>query len=112
MRKNLINLGSKLLKDAVAVETLNWPFACTFQDMEYWGVDDLYLEPCCVQRYYQQRELLNWDHQVKKEVEQEEFRPGRLGKRQKILWDLFEKPHTSLGARVRESFEGTMRHCG
>ena len=31
--------------------------------MEYWGVDDLYLEPCCVQRYYQQRELLNWDHQ-------------------------------------------------
>ena len=41
-------------------------------------------------------------HQVKKEVEQEEFRPGRLGKLQKILWDLFEKPHTSLGARVRE----------
>ena len=36
------------------------------QDMEYWGVDDLYLEPCCVQRYYQQRELLNWDHQVKR----------------------------------------------
>ena len=66
-------------------------------------MDDLYLEPCCVQRYYQQRELLNWDHQVKKEVEQEEFRPGRLGKLQKILWDLFEKPHTSLGARVRES---------
>ena len=41
-------------------------------------------------------------HQVKKEVEQEEFRPGRLGKLQKILWDLFEKPHTSLGARVRQ----------
>ena len=41
-------------------------------------------------------------HQVKKEVEQEEFRPGRLGKLQKILWDLFEKPHTSLGARVRD----------
>lgn len=42
--------------------------------MEYWGVDDLYLEPCCVQRYYQQRELLNWDHQVKKEVDDDEFR--------------------------------------
>ena len=35
-------------------------------------------------------------------MEQEEFRPGRLGKLQKILWDLFEKPHTSLGARVSE----------
>ena len=68
--------------------------------MEYWGVDDLYLEPCCVQRYYQQRELLNWDHQLKKEEEEEIFPPGRIGKLQKILWDLFEKPHTSLGARV------------
>ncbi len=71
------------------------------QDMEYWGIDDLYLEPCCVQRYYQQRELLNWDHQTKKEEEEEEvFRPGAIGRLQKILWDLFEKPHTSLGARV------------
>jgi len=68
--------------------------------MEYWGIDDLYLEPCCVQRYYQQRELLNWDHQTKKEDEEEVFPEGRVGKVQKILWDLFEKPHTSLGARV------------
>ena len=76
--------------------------------MEYWGVDDLYLEPCCVQRYYQQRELLNWDHQVKKEEEPEFFRPGRLGKLQKILWDLFEKPHTSLGARVTMTKRSTL----
>ena len=32
--------------------------------------------------------------------EPEFFRPGTLGKIQKCLWDLFEKPHTSLGARV------------
>ena len=81
-----------------------------FQDLEYWGVDVLYLEACCVQRYYQQRELLNWDHQVKKE-ELEVFRPGRLGRLQKVLWDLFEKPHTSIGARVsktsRDRFESS-----
>ena len=70
------------------------------QDLEYWEVDELYLEQCCVQKYYQQRELLTWDHQVKKEEELEVFRPGRLGRLQKILWDLFEKPHTSTGARV------------
>ena len=75
----------------------------TFQDLEYWDVDELYLEQCCVQRYYQQRELLTWDHQVKKEEELEIFQSGRLGRLQKILWDLFEKPHTSVGARVRIS---------
>ena len=53
-----------------AVETLNNGSALVvcLQDMEYWGVDDLYLEPCCVQRYYQQRELLNWDHQVNSKI--------------------------------------------
>ena len=81
-------------------------FHCFFQDLEYWGVDELYLEQCCVQKYYQQRELLTWDHQVKKEEELEVFPPGRLGRLQKILWDLFEKPHTSLGARVRPELLG------
>jgi hypothetical protein len=65
-------------------------------------VDELYLEPCCVQRYYQQKELLNWEHQAKKEEEVEIFSPSRVGRLQKVLWDLFEKPHTSIGARVRK----------
>ena len=43
---------------------------------------------------------------MKKEEELEVFRPGRLGRLQKILWDLFEKPHTSLGARVRPKHFG------
>ena len=37
---------------------------------------------------------------TKKEDELEIFRAGRLGRLQKILWDLFERPHTSIGARV------------
>jgi hypothetical protein len=32
--------------------------------------------------------------------EPEFFRPGTVGRIQKCLWDLFEKPHTSPGARV------------
>ena len=43
---------------------------------------------------------------MKKEEELEVFPPGRLGRLQKILWDLFEKPHTSLGARVRPELLG------
>ena len=76
-------------------------FQFFLQDLEYWNVDELYLEQCCVQKYYQQRELLTWDMgSTKKEDELEIFRAGRLGRLQKILWDLFERPHTSIGARV------------
>ena len=85
------------------------------QDLDYWGIDELYLEPCCQQRYYQARELMSLDRVEKvmlkpgykvldssqNQVEEPEFfRPGTLGRIQKCLWDLFEKPHTSLGARV------------
>ena len=63
-------------------------------------------EPCCQQRYYQSRELLGIDR-IEKVEEPEYFRPGTLGKIQKCLWDLFEKPHTSLGARVSDEAELT-----
>ena len=86
------------------------------QDLDYWGIDELYLEPCCQQRYYQARELIGIDR-IERVImtghdmtdgsslllqteDPEYFRPGTLGRIQKCLWDLFEKPHTSLGARV------------
>ena len=50
---------------------------------------------------HQARELLGIDR-IEKVEEPEFFRPGTLGKIQKCLWDLFEKPHTSLGARVSD----------
>ena len=50
--------------------------------------------------------------QAKKEEEEEVFRDGRIGKLQKILWDLFEKPHTSLGARVSGECTAIMEHFG
>ena len=44
----------------------------------------------------------------------QEFPPGKLGTFQKILWDLFEHPHTSLSARVigkKNSNHDTHKNC-
>ncbi|XP_072947408.1 potassium voltage-gated channel protein Shab-like isoform X2 [Epargyreus clarus] len=73
-------------------------------DLEYWGVDELYLESCCQHKYHQRKEHVH--EEMRKEAEslrqreEEEFGQGTCAQYQKWLWDLLEKPTTSIGARV------------
>ncbi|XP_037075128.1 potassium voltage-gated channel protein Shab-like isoform X2 [Pollicipes pollicipes] len=74
------------------------------EDLEYWGIDELYLESCCQHKYHQRREHVH--EEMRKEADslktsdEEEFGSGRCAQYQKFLWDLMEKPTTSLGARI------------
>jgi len=77
-------------------------------DLEYWGVDELYLESCCQHRYHQRKE--NVFEEMRKEAESvrgqggavdEDFGSGVCAKWQRRVWDLMEKPQTSMAARVR-----------
>jgi hypothetical protein len=73
-------------------------------DIEYWGIDELYLESCCQHKYHQRKEHVH--DEMKKEQEsmmaqvEEDWGDGKCAKYQKFLWDLLEKPTTSIAARV------------
>lgn len=73
-------------------------------DLEYWEIEDYNLESCCQQRYHQRRD--NVFEEMKKEMEsltehdEDLFGDTKLERYQKFVWDLLEKPQTSLAARV------------
>ncbi|XP_067121099.1 potassium voltage-gated channel subfamily B member 2-like isoform X2 [Centruroides vittatus] len=73
-------------------------------DLEYWGIDELYMESCCQHKYHQRKEHVHEEMRKEQESlrqrEEEEFGDGRLAQYQKFLWDLLEKPTSSLAARV------------
>ena len=74
-------------------------------DLDFWGIDELYLEPCCQHKYHQRKEHVH--EEMRKEAEslktrdEDEFGEGKCAQYQKFLWDLLEKPTTSIAARVR-----------
>lgn len=74
-------------------------------DLEYWGVDELYLESCCQHKYHQKKEHVF--EEMRKEAESllvtadvEDFGDGYCSKSRQKVWDLLEKPQTSRPARV------------
>lgn len=74
------------------------------EDLEYWGVDELYLESCCQHRYHQRKEHVY--EEIRKEAEsirqrdEDDFGGGRFSIWRQKVWDLLEKPTTSMAARV------------
>lgn len=75
-------------------------------DLEYWGVDELYMESCCQHRYHQRKE--NIMEEMRKEADSlkehtvEYFGTGRCANVRSKVWNVLEKPQTSTAARVSE----------
>ena len=75
-------------------------------DLQYWDISDLRLETCCQNKFLSRKEYV--EDEMKKEaasVLQREMSvrvggQGMWAKFQQCLWDLFEKPETSLAAKV------------
>ena len=78
-------------------------------DLEYWGLDELYLESCCQNKFNTRKEHVL--EEMRKEATQlkteddEEWGEGKCVDYQRFLWDLMEKPNTSFAAKVRSQHE-------
>jgi len=84
----------------------------TRDDLNYWGIDELLIEPCCAVKYYPEmetceNELFMEEDENSKEAtraKEEDFGQTKLGRLRKTLWDLFEYPSTSKGAQFIACF--------
>ena len=80
----------------------------TKNDLEYWGIDELLLEPCCALRYYPEIELCVKEvegeeisrKKARERRQAEDFGDSKLGRLRKYLWNLTEYPETSKAAQV------------
>ena len=76
-------------------------------DLNYWGVNEFYLEPCCQHKYHQKKEVVLEEIRKEEETLKERTSDENFGcccpQLRKKVWDLMEKPQTSKGARVRLS---------
>ncbi|XP_058504075.1 potassium voltage-gated channel subfamily V member 1 [Solea solea] len=77
---------------------------CFLQEIQYWGIDELRIHPCCRERYYRRKERRRTlDIHTELEAEDdgdEDFVGVACPALRRRLWNLLEKPDSSPAART------------
>ncbi|XP_007899845.1 potassium voltage-gated channel subfamily V member 1 [Callorhinchus milii] len=74
------------------------------QEIEYWGIDELSIDACCRDKYYKRKEM-NEALDIKRDTEtteneEEDFSGVKYEKLRQKLWDMMEKPDSSMLAKT------------
>ena len=72
------------------------------RDFEYWGIDELDLEPCCALKYFPALDVcqsekdgdLDAKKQAMEQAEEEDFGSSKFGKWRSWMWNTIEYPWT------------------
>lgn len=74
-------------------------------ELEFWGIEEYYLEQCCLNKYNHRRDHMLEEMRKEKEClhsdTEEVFGSSRYNQARKFVWDLLEKPDSSKPAKVR-----------
>ncbi|KAM9782553.1 potassium voltage-gated channel subfamily V member 1 [Neosynchiropus ocellatus] len=73
------------------------------QEIQYWGIDELAIDPCCRERYHrrkEQKETLDLQQEFEPDEAEEDFTGALCPALRTRLWDLLEKPDSSFAARA------------
>ncbi|KAJ3597958.1 hypothetical protein NHX12_001473 [Muraenolepis orangiensis] len=80
------------------------------QEIQYWGIEEVLIGPCCRDRYFRRKELnesLDLPQEVQAAVaaaadsgDDEDFAGATLPTLRRRLWDFLEKPESSRAART------------
>ncbi len=80
------------------------------EDLEFWGVNEMYLDPCCALKYFPEiescwREFLE-DRKLNREenerIKDEHFDQNKFSSVRRFLWRMTEHPESSWMAKVRK----------
>ncbi|XP_006635815.2 potassium voltage-gated channel subfamily V member 1 isoform X1 [Lepisosteus oculatus] len=74
------------------------------QEIEYWGIDELNIDSCCRDKYYRRKEMketldVRKDPEVI-DTEEEDFSGVICENLRQKLWDVMEKPESSVAAKT------------
>ncbi|XP_076330774.1 potassium voltage-gated channel subfamily B member 2-like [Tachypleus tridentatus] len=97
---NFYRTGKFQLVDELCVRVLT-------VDFDNWMLKETCMEPCCMSKFYEKNESVFTDLDVQRftfRTEVDKFEEGKYAQCKQFVWNLVERPDTSVAAKIIASF--------